>query len=263
MESGNNLNTDIINDNTDVEVATGLESLMEDESESMAAFVAHALRKQKAREKITQEEKHSVSEMPYRQQRKRIEQNLGHEKLSFGEVIGKYNGLFTFLNENTVPDPNIEQKYQAITGQKEKLQFILDLPLVDKVKLFCSDNFGYANYDNFMHRLQFQQDLINGTAMVWTDRWWDDEQGEYVDVQEPLDPDLANPADISLELERASLRSAMIGTPEYGAYKMALDFAHSWNYRTTSDFPKIKGYWSGIYKNSDGSSIGGLAVHNR
>ena len=310
MESGENLNTDINNDNTDFETANGWESLMDDESESVAAFAAHALQKAKARERIEQDQKHSEPETPYKQQRKRIEQNLGHigtsmldirdkttdrqavrtefgawgvedgdyeellrqsdedylddyeadlrerhEKLPFDEVIGKYNGLFTFLGENTTPDPNIQQKYQAISGQKEKLQFILDLPLVDKVKLFCSDNFGYANYDNFMRRLQFQQDFINGTAMVWTNKW-DSEQGEYVDVQESLDSDLANPHDISLGLERASLRSAMIGTPEYGAYKMALDFAHSWDYSITSDFPEIKGYWSGIYKNGNGSSIG-------
>lgn len=310
MESGENLNTDINNDNTDFETANGWESLMDDESESMAAFAAHALQKAKARDRIEQDQKHSEPETPYRQRRKKIEQNLGHvgtsildvrdkttdrqairsefnswgvedgnyeeilrqndedylddyeadfrerrEKLSFDEVIGKYNGLLTFLGENTTPNPNIEQRYQAINGQKEKLQFILDLPLADKIQLFCSNSFSYANYDNFMHRLQFQQDFINGTAMVWANKW-DSEQGEYVDVQEPLDSDLANPHDISLGLERASLRSAMIGTPEYGAYKMALDFAHSWNYSITSDFPEIKGYWSGIYKNENGSSIG-------
>ena len=281
MESGENLNTDINNDNTDFETANGWESLVNDESESMVALAAHALQKAKARDRIEQDWKHSEPKTPYRQQRKRIEQNLGHvgtsildvrdkttdrqairsefnswgvedgnyeeilrqndedylddyeadlrerrEKLSFDEVIGKYNGLLTFLGENTTPNPNIEQRYQAINGQKEKLQFILDLPLTDKIQLFCSDSFSYANYDNFMHRLQFQQDFINGTAMVWTNKW-DSEQGEYVDVQESLDSDLANPHDISLGLERASLRSAMIGTPEYGAYKMALDFANS------------------------------------
>ena len=287
MESDNNLNTDVINDNSDVEAATGWKSLMEDET--MAEFVA-ALQKQEARERIEQNLGHvGTSALDIRDKitsRQAVSSEFGdygvgggdyeelfrqdeedyldeheadlrdrHEKLSFDEVIGKYKGLFTFLFEDTVPNPNIEQKYQAITGQKNKLQFILDLPLVDKVKLFCSDNFGYANYDNFMHRLQFQQDFINGTAMVWTSRW-DDEQRKYVDVQEPLDPGLAKPVNISLGLERASLRSAMIGTPEYGAYKMALDFARSWDHSITPDFPEIKGYQSGIYKKGNESSIG-------
>lgn len=290
MESGNNLNTDIINDSSDAEAATGWESLMKNEDEPTAEFAARALRKHKARKRGGQNLGHVGASALDNRDRTTSRQAAGsefgnygvsdgnpeeifrqdgedyfdeyeadlrrhHEKLSFNEVIGKYNGLFTFLGENTVPNPNIEQAYQAITGQKEKLQFILDLPLVDKVKLFCSDNFGYANYDNFMHRLQFQQDFINGTAMVRTRRR-DSEQGEYVDVEEPLDPGLANPADISLGLERASLRSAMIGTPEYGAYKMALDFASSYDYRTTPDFPEIKGSRSGIYKDSNGSSIG-------
>lgn len=307
MEISKNLNNPIDNDSADFEATKNQEQLIDhDDAEFMAAFAARALQKTKARERIEQDQKHSESQVPYKQQRKRTEQNLGrigtsaldihnkttnrqairsefdtygvnngdyeealqwsdedyfddyetdlrerHEKLPFNEVIEKYNGLFTFLGENTTPNPNVEQKYQAINDQKEKLQFVLNLPLADKVKLFCSDNFGYANYDNFMHRLQFQQDFVNGTAMVWTKKW-DSEQGEYVDVQKPLDSNLANPHDISLGLERASLRSAMIGTPEYGAYKMALDLAHSWDYSITSDFPKIKGYWSGIYKGSIG-----------
>ena len=314
MESGYTLNADIVDNNNSLEAASDWGSLMKDEHKFTAAFAAHALKKQKARKRITQEEKHSVPEVPYKQQRKEAEEDSGHigtskldirdkttgrqaiqsefsnygvsdgdyeeifrqdredysrwheaylrerhEKLSFGEVMEKYNGLFAFLKENTIPNQDVEQKYQAITGQKEKLQFILDLPLVDKVKLFCSESFGYANYDSFMQRLQFQQDFINGTAMAWV-KEWDDELGEDVDVQKLLDPDLANPRDISLGLERASLRSAMIGTPEYGAYKMALDFASSWGNQISPDYPRIKGYESGIYKNEEGSSIGNWQI---
>lgn len=196
MESGENLNTDINNDNTDFKTANGWESLMNDESESMVAFAAHALQKAKAIDRKEQDQKHSEPETPYRQQRKEIEQKLGHvgtsildvrdkttdrqairsefnswgvedgdyekifrqndedyldayeadlrerrEKLTFGEIIGKYNGLLTFLGENTTPNPNIEQRYQAINGQKEKLQFILDLPLADKIQLFLQRQF--------------------------------------------------------------------------------------------------------------------------
>lgn len=307
MESGENLNTDIDNDNTDFETANGWESLVNDESESMAALAAHALQKAKARDRIEQDWKHSEPKTPYRQQRKKNEQNLGHvgtsildvrdkttdrqairsefnswgvedgdyekifrqndedyldayeadlrerrEKLTFGEIIGKYNGLLTFLGENTATNPNIEQRYQAINGQKEKLHFILNLPLADKIQLFCSDSFSYANYDNFMHRLQFQQDFINGTAKVWTQEW-DGHKDEYIDVRRPLDSSNANRDDILLGLNRASLKSAMIGTPEYGSYKMAMDIMRDRDWCMTPDFPEISGYWSGITNASIGS----------
>ena len=89
MESGENLNTDINNDNTDFETANGWESLMDDESESMAAFAAHALQKAKARDRIEQDQKHSEPETPYRQRRKKIEQNLGHVGTSILDVLDK------------------------------------------------------------------------------------------------------------------------------------------------------------------------------
>lgn len=308
MEISKNLNNPIDNDSADFEATKNQEQLIDhDDAEFMAAFAARALQKTKARERIEQDQKHSESQVPYKQQRKRTEQNLGrigtsaldihnkttnrqairsefdtygvnngdyeealqwsdedyfddyetdlrerHEKLPFNEVIEKYNGLFTFLGENTTPNPNVEQKYQAINDQKEKLQFVLNLPLADKVKLFCSDNFGYANYDNFMHRLQFQQDFINGAAKVWTQEW-DGRKGEYIDVQRLLDSSGANRDGILLGLNRASLRSAMIGNPEYGAYKMATDIMRDRDWHMTPDFPKISGYWSGITNTSIGS----------
>ena len=52
MESGENLNTDINNNNTDFETANNWGSLTDDKSESIAAFAAHALQKTKARERI-------------------------------------------------------------------------------------------------------------------------------------------------------------------------------------------------------------------
>lgn len=289
MESGDKLNTDIINDNNDIEAATGWESLVEDESESMAAFAVHALQKQKAREKIAWEEKHSVPEVPYRKRRKRIEQDLGHigasmldirdkttdrqaikqelqsygaesvddikysyeEVLSPEQVFKKFNGLFTFLGENTSGNPNLLEDFNQITNKKERLRFILESSLADKVRLFCNE-LDYPNYDNFMHRLQFQQDFINGTAKVW-EKEWDSSRGEYIDVQRSLDSSDANRHDILLGLNRASLRSAMIGTPEYGAYAMARDIMRDRNWSMTPDFPKISGYESCITNASIGS----------
>ena len=265
MESGENLNTDINNDNTDFETANGWESLIDDESESMAAFAAHALQKAKARDRIEQDQKHSEPERPYRQRRKKIEQNLGHvgtsildvrdkttdrqairqelrdygvdsiddlhdieysyeRVLSPEQVFEKFNGLFTFLGEGTKGNPNVIEEYQQITDKKERLRFILSSSLSDKVRLFYSENFSYPNYDNFIHRLQFQQDFINGTAKVWTQEW-DGHKGEYIDVQSLLDSSNANRGDILLGLNRASLKS----------------------------FPKIGGYGSGITNASIGS----------
>lgn len=103
-----------------------------------------------------------------------------------------------------------------------------------------------------MHRLQFQQDFINGTAKVWTQER-DGHKGEYIDVQRLLDSSDANRDDILLGLNRASLRSAMIGTPEYGAYKMAMDIMRDRDWSMTPDFPEISGYWSGITNASIGS----------
>ena len=115
MESGENLNTDINNNNTDFETANSWGSLTDDKSESIAAFAAHALQKTKARERIEQEQKHSEPETPYEQQHKRAEQDLSHvdalmpdiydkaadssyeQILSPEQVFEKFNGLFAFF----------------------------------------------------------------------------------------------------------------------------------------------------------------------
>ena len=270
MESGENLNTDINNNNTDFETANNWGSLTDDKSESIAAFAAHALQKTKARERIEQEQKHSEPETPYEQQRKRAEQDLSHvdapmpdiydkatdssyeQILSPEQVFEKFNGLFAFLGEDIKGDPNVIEKYQQISDKKDQLRFILLSSLSDKVRLFCSESFGHPNYDNFMHRLQFQQDFINGTARAWRQEW-DERKGEYIDVQRTLDSSDADRYSILLGLNRASLRSAMIGTPEYGAYKMAMDIVEDRDWSITSDFPEISGYWSGITNTSIGS----------
>ena len=270
MESGENLNTDINNNNTDFETANNWGSLTDDKSESIAAFAAHALHKTKARERIEQEQKHSGPETPYEQQHKRAEQDLSHvdapmpdiydkatdssyeQILSPEQVFEKFNGLFAFLGEDIKGDPNVIEKYQQISDKKDQLRFILLSSLSDKVRLFCSESFGHPNYDNFMHKLQFQQDFINGTARAWRQEW-DERKGEYIDVQRTLDSSDADRYSILLGLNRASLRSAMIGTPEYGAYKMAMDIVEDRDWSITSDFPEISGYWSGITNTSIGS----------
>ena len=270
MESGENLNTDINNNNTDFETANNWGSLTDDKSESIAAFAAHALQKTKARERIEQEQKHSEPGTPYEQQHKRAEQDLSHvdapmpdvydkatdssyeQILSPEQVFEKFNGLFAFLGEDIKGDPNVIEKYQQISDKKDQLRFILLSSLSDKVRLFCSESFGHPNYDNFMHRLQFQQDFINGTARAWRQEW-DERKGEYIDVQRSLDSSDADRDNILLGLNRASLRSAMIGTPEYGAYKMAMDIVEDRDWSITSDFPEISGYWSGITNTSIGS----------
>ncbi len=270
MESGENLNTDINNNNTDFETANSWGSLTDDKSESIAAFAAHALQKTKARERIEQEQKYSEPETPYEQQHKRAEQDLSHvdapmpdiydkatdssyeQILSPEQVFEKFNGLFAFLGEDIKGDPNVIEKYQQISDKKDQLRFILLSSLSDKVRLFCSESFGHPNYDNFMHKLQFQQDFINGTARAWRQEW-DERKGEYIDVQRTLDSSDADRYSILLGLNRASLRSAMIGTPEYGAYKMAMDIVEDRDWSITSDFPEISGYWSGITNTSIGS----------
>ncbi len=270
MESGENLNTDINNNNTDFETANNWGSLTDDKSESIAAFAAHALQKTKARERIEQEQKHSEPETPYEQQHKRAKQDLSHvdapmpdiydkatdssyeQILSPEQVFEKFSGLFAFLGEDIKGDPNVIEKYQQISDKKDQLRFILLSSLSDKVRLFCSESFGHSNYDNFMHRLQFQQDFINGTARVWRQEW-DERKGEYIDVQRSLDSSDADRYNILLGLNRASLRSAMIGTPEYGAYKMAMDIVEDRDWSITSNFPEISGYWSGITNTSIGS----------
>lgn len=51
MESGKKLNTEFNDKNADFETANSWESLVDDESESIAAFAMHALQKAKARER--------------------------------------------------------------------------------------------------------------------------------------------------------------------------------------------------------------------
>lgn len=247
------------------------------------------------RQKQERERERSEPKVLYRQQRKRIEQEIGHvgtskldirdkttdrqairqelrdygadsvdelcdieysyeRPLSPEQVFEKFNGLFTFLGENTKGNPNVVEEYQQITDREGQLRFILSSSLSDKVRLFCSEDFGYPNYDNFMQRLQFQQDFINGTAKVWgREQRWDERKGKYIDVPTFLDSSEANRDDILLGLNRASLKSAMIGTPEYGAYKMATDIQRDRDWAMSPDFPKISGYCSGITNTSIGA----------
>ena len=287
MKTGNISKADIIKNNEDAETETNWEDVKEDDDIFVATFVAHALQKQKVRERFIEGRKKSVPEIPYKYNRRRIEQNLGHvgtsildirekttdrqairqefkdhdgfdmenlegEKIiSPEQVFKKFNGLFAFLGENTNGNPNLLEEYRQIDDKKEKLRFILESSLADKVRLFYNE-LGYPNYDNFLQRLQFQQDFINGTARVWDDKW-NNLAEKYVRVQRLLDPAKANVKDISLGLNRASLKSAMIGTPEYGAYKIAMDIKKDCNLRGAPDFPEINGYWSGITNTRIGS----------
>ena len=287
MESGNKSKADIIKNNENTETEINWEDFKEDDDIFVATFVAHALQKQKVRERFIDGRKKSVPEIPYKYNRRRIERNLGHvgtsildvrekttdrqairqefkdhggfnienledEKIISPEkVFKKFNVLFTFLGENTNGNPNLLEEYRQIDDKKEKLRFILESSLADKVRLFYNE-LEYPNYDNFLQRLQFQQDFINGTARVWDDKW-NSLAGKYVKVQRLLDPAEANVKDISLGLNRASLKSAMIGTPEYGAYKIAMDIKKDYDLRKTPDFPEINGYWSGITNTRIGS----------
>lgn len=83
---------------------------------------------------------------------------------------------------------------------KKQLEFILSSSLSDKVRLFCSGFFDYPNYDNFMQRLESQQEFIKGQS------------GQ---VREDSGDD------ILLGLNRAALYAAMIGSPELASVKIA------------------------------------------
>jgi len=180
-----------------------------------------------------------------------------HENLRGYDVIGiidRYGGLFEFLGESKQANPNVLTEYEAITGTRQRLGYFHSASFADKITLLCSDNFGYANYDNFQNALQFQQDFINGEAKIWQQRW---QNGKYVDVQHTLDPANANQSDIHLGLKRAGLKSAMIGTPEYAAWKMALQIRagneDEYDRLPKDEYPTIKGYWSGITEDSIGN----------
>ena len=292
MKSGENLNANTDNYNTNPDIAGDWESLVSDESELTAPFAAHALRKLKARKRIEQNQSHSKPETPYKQRRKKIERILGHaasmssirekttdrqaikqelkdygassvdelgnleyldnQVLSPEQVFEKFDKLFTFLGEDTKGDPNIVEEYMQATDRKEQLKLILSSSLSDRVRLFCSECFDYPNYDHFMQKLQFQQDLLNGDVKVWTQEW-SERKGRYINVQKPLlDPSGIDKKDTQLGLNRATLQSAMIGTPEYGAYIMALDIMRDRNWVATSDFPIVNGYKSSLYTTSIG-----------
>lgn len=175
------------------------------------------------------------------------------EKQEARQAIEHFDRLLGFLGESKRSNHEVLDAYEAITDAKAKLRYFHTASFADKITLLCSDEFEYANYDNFINALQFQQDFIDGRATAWKQERKD---GKYVDVLHVLDPSEANPHDIQLGLKRASLRSAMIGTPEYGAYKMALQIRNSnedeYSRNPRDDFPKTKGYHSGITEDSIG-----------
>ncbi|MDO4741945.1 MAG: hypothetical protein Q4A79_01035, partial [Candidatus Saccharibacteria bacterium] len=254
-----------------------------DDGEFIPPYVAHALEKDGREARIKRKLEDSKGGKSYEQRREETEQRLGRagfsrlnpseqkaieaglqdyldeqvnsslskEILLPEQVFTRLPSLFEFLNETIDDIPDVVSKYEQITDKKEQLKFLLKTSLADKVRLFCSGNFDYSNYDNFMCSLQFQQKIINGTAEVWK-KEYDKHKGKYVDVREYLNPSSANSEGILLGLNRAALKAAMIGTPEYGAYKMALDIRRDSGKEIPPDFPRISGSRSKIKDSSIG-----------
>ncbi len=152
------------------------------------------------------------------------------------EIIRSHYELFRYLGESTSYDPEIESKFGAIADKKERLRFIGETSLANKVRLLCGDDFDDLNSDSFNDHLDFQQDLMQGVAVV--EDWWGD---KYTP-----DPESIPRKDIRLGITRGAMRSAMLGTPEYGAYKTALSIAKNKHKNVPFFFPKIKGLESGV-----------------
>ena len=163
-------------------------------------------------------------------------------------IIKDNEALFNYLGESTEYDPDIETKFEQITDKKEQLSFLLTSPLADKVRILCGQSFGSLNSDSFANQLEFQQNLIDVDRQMLME--YNSRQEETTQEQGRrrrrwhIDNDSEG---LLAGINRGALRAAMLGTPEYGAYKLTVKIAEESGKLIPWSFPAVKGEASGVF----------------
>lgn|GEM_PF-706821 len=155
--------------------------------------------------------------------------------------IQQFKKIFELLGEDMRPTEDVESEFAQITDTKERLRFLSSVPLADKVILLCGGSFPKQNSDFFERQLSYMQTMHGVYAAEHEQDDSGDENEDYGDSE-----DLGGWTTEStlLGIKRMTMQAAMIGTPEYGAYRMAE--AMIGNGSVAACFPEIRGGYSGI-----------------
>lgn len=170
-----------------------------------------------------------------------------------------FEKLLTYLEgEKKASDKEKIKQFSETEDSIERLELLRTMSLSDAIT--CIQKYGYTegSYKYLADRLEFYQDLAEGKATRKSrEQEWDEKRQKYVEVvkEYPIDAYSVSPDTIRLGVLRDLFYSAMHGTPELAAVKIATKRI---NESKTEDSQKIKsvvtlfGYYSGIHEGSIG-----------
>ena len=217
-------------------------------------------------------------------------QILDQENMSTSEFDASFPGfiqVFDFIDEGEVlPDIKTVEEYYSSDNPTDRLTILAKASTTDQLAILSDSRATHAQTDYFRKSLQFQADILSGraTTKVEHDRYREEfdsngyfigdrlvaEAGSTVPIR---DIEEVKPDRMRAGITRAALRAAMIGTPEYGAYRMAQQIRKTQNEGKEPsdedyiwlhpDFPVISGVHSGIdsedwhYGGAERNPIGG------
>ena len=247
--------------------------LSDDTIDSASALSAHLAEKATARRRRDDAQKHAqtpdyFTETPQDKPHKthpqapttrQILEEAMEDKKQIGEGV---DTVFAFLGEG-LKQPNREavERYYSTTDPKTRLKILAKSSTKDQWAILSDSRAPYAQLDNFNRAMCFQRDILSGKATARNaDGYWHYGENTYLAGQKPIrDMEEIMPDRMKAGLTRAAMRAAMIGTPEYGAYKMAQLILETKNEGKDyydddytpmhPDFPVISGVHSGIDSN--------------
>lgn len=166
-----------------------------------------------------------------------------------------FTKLLTYLEgEKKLSDKEKIKQYEETEDSIERLELLRTMSLADAITAIREHSDTEGSFKYLANRLDFYQKFIQGQATRrQTEREWDSNKGEYVDVVKEYEIDASNatPETVRLGLLRDMEFAAMIGTPELGIYKITDKRLKAKNGSRTH-MPELKGYHSGIHEGSIG-----------
>jgi len=192
-----------------------------------------------------------------------LDSPLEGEERVLGQNLRRFEELFSYLEEDReIHDNEKIKKFSETLDSIERLEILASMSLKDSIKCLKQYSDSDIQYRYLVSRLDFYQKFIQGKATrkeavsgYASDGRWKDNTETY-----PIDPSDATPTTIRLGILRDILYSAMQGTPEMGAVKIATKWINEDSVERAKKIglsrqpSKIKsaveffGHYSGIYE---------------
>jgi len=150
-----------------------------------------------------------------------LKNKVGKERKNDSKQFG---ALINYLDgDQKIPDREAIQKFNNSTDNAERLELLQSISLSDAIE--CINDYAESrNASRYLsRRLDFFQKLILGKATHISTESELNDKGQLVEVtkETPIDASELSPESIRLGVLRNLLYSAMQGTPEMGAVKIA------------------------------------------